>query len=246
MICTALKTNKNYYQILHVQPEAPLEVIRSSYRTMMQKLKMHPDLGGDQKDAALLNEAYAVLTNPNKRAEYDINLKNAGQDERVPTNESNQDQHTSREFNQTNYAEQCIFCQHSHYLGASIHPDSLCANCDSPLFPIKKQPMGKYGERAIQRIGKKWPVNFYTEWNKKTAHNGISLNVSLHGILLLTTNSLTNGQIIKITGKPLDCIAKVSNQQINSSDKTQEWRTGLEFLTLQLHNTQGTFVSLSI
>lgn len=37
---------KNYYQILHVQQDAPTEVIQSTYRTMMQKMKMHPDLGG--------------------------------------------------------------------------------------------------------------------------------------------------------------------------------------------------------
>jgi DnaJ-class molecular chaperone len=48
---------RNYYRILHVQPDAPTEVIKSSYRTLMQRLKMHPDLGGDHSEAALINEA---------------------------------------------------------------------------------------------------------------------------------------------------------------------------------------------
>ena len=59
---------RNYYRLLHVQPDAPGEVIKASYRTLMQKLRQHPDLGGDDCNAALLNEAYAVLTNPERRA----------------------------------------------------------------------------------------------------------------------------------------------------------------------------------
>ncbi len=65
---------RNYYRILHVQPDAPLQIIKSSYRTLMQKLKQHPDLGGEHANAALINEAYAVLTDPVKRAAYDQTL----------------------------------------------------------------------------------------------------------------------------------------------------------------------------
>jgi hypothetical protein len=39
------QNRRNYYRILHVQPDAPMEVIRASYRTLMQKLRFHPDLG---------------------------------------------------------------------------------------------------------------------------------------------------------------------------------------------------------
>ena len=65
---------RNHYRILHVQPEAPEAVIRASYRTIMQRLKAHPDLGGDPALAALLNEAYAVLTDPARRKEYDARI----------------------------------------------------------------------------------------------------------------------------------------------------------------------------
>ena len=43
---------RNLYRILHVQPEAPPEVIRASYRTLMSTLRAHPDLGGDPAAAA--------------------------------------------------------------------------------------------------------------------------------------------------------------------------------------------------
>ena len=68
---------RNYYRILHVQPEAPTQVITASYRTMMSKLRLHPDLGGDTAGAALINEAYAVLSDPDKRAKYDLQRQRA-------------------------------------------------------------------------------------------------------------------------------------------------------------------------
>ncbi|MFK7731122.1 MAG: DnaJ domain-containing protein [Pseudomonadales bacterium] len=69
-----MKNKRNYYRILHVQPDAPLELIKMSYRTIMQKLKKHPDLGGDEWDASVINEAYAVLSDKKLRAAYDARL----------------------------------------------------------------------------------------------------------------------------------------------------------------------------
>ncbi|MEM7413805.1 MAG: DnaJ domain-containing protein [Myxococcota bacterium] len=65
---------RNFYRILHLQPDAPPDVIRSNYRAMMQKLRMHPDLGGEHWDAAQISEAYATLSNPARRAAYDEEL----------------------------------------------------------------------------------------------------------------------------------------------------------------------------
>jgi|GEM_PF-3250346 len=65
------ENSTDYYQLLHVQPDAPTEVIKASYRVLMQKLKLHPDLGGDNIHAALVNQAFDTLTDAVKRAEYD-------------------------------------------------------------------------------------------------------------------------------------------------------------------------------
>jgi curved DNA-binding protein CbpA len=61
----------DYYDILQVSPNAHVEVIKSSYRTIMSKLNMHPDKGGDEEIAKLINEAYEVLSNEQLRAKYD-------------------------------------------------------------------------------------------------------------------------------------------------------------------------------
>ena len=64
----------DFYRLLHVQPDAPAAVVKASYRAMMQKMQHHPDLGGDEATAQLLNEAVATLCDPTKRAIYDVKL----------------------------------------------------------------------------------------------------------------------------------------------------------------------------
>ncbi|UCH80563.1 MAG: J domain-containing protein [Nitrospiraceae bacterium] len=66
-----MKNRRNYYRILQVQPDAPMEIIRASYRTLMRDLMQHPDLGGDHWNASIINEAYATLSDSVKRNEYD-------------------------------------------------------------------------------------------------------------------------------------------------------------------------------
>ncbi len=70
-----MKNKRNYYRLLQVQPDAPYEIIRASYRTLMKELKSHPDFGGENSDAYLINEAYETLSDSAKRIEYDKKLK---------------------------------------------------------------------------------------------------------------------------------------------------------------------------
>lgn len=65
---------RNYYRILHVQPDAPMAVISESYRMLMHKLKTHPDLESADWNADLLKIAYDTLRDPDKRAGYDREL----------------------------------------------------------------------------------------------------------------------------------------------------------------------------
>lgn len=69
-----MRNLRNYYRILHVERDAPAAVIKGSYRTLMQTLRHHPDLGGDAWNAQLLNEAMATLGDPVARARYDATL----------------------------------------------------------------------------------------------------------------------------------------------------------------------------
>lgn len=75
-----------FYEILQVASDASFEVISSAYRTIMSKLRKHPDLGGDADEAARINEAYETLSDPSRRARYDTELAKRGgaEDENSP------------------------------------------------------------------------------------------------------------------------------------------------------------------
>lgn len=68
-----MTTTKDYYKILGVEKNASEEEIKRAYRKLARKY--HPDLNPGNKTAEEhfkeINEAYAVLSDPKKRAEYD-------------------------------------------------------------------------------------------------------------------------------------------------------------------------------
>ncbi len=60
----------NYYQVLGVSREASQSEIRNAYRTLAKE--RHPDYpGGSAEEFSLLQEANAVLSDPNRRRQHD-------------------------------------------------------------------------------------------------------------------------------------------------------------------------------
>lgn len=59
----------DFYQTLGVGRDASQDAIKKAYKKLASKL--HPDKGGDTKAFQELQAAYAVLGNPEKRAQYD-------------------------------------------------------------------------------------------------------------------------------------------------------------------------------
>jgi DnaJ-class molecular chaperone len=65
---------KTFYETLEVNPHASNFVIRAAYRCLAQQ--HHPDKNADSEDAGQrmmnINRAYAVLSDLEKRQEYDL------------------------------------------------------------------------------------------------------------------------------------------------------------------------------
>lgn len=61
--------NKDYYNILGVSHDASAEEIRKAYHKLAHK--HHPDKGGNEKKFKEINEAYQILSNKEKKAQYD-------------------------------------------------------------------------------------------------------------------------------------------------------------------------------
>lgn len=60
---------KDYYKVLGINKGASEEEIKKAFRKLAHKY--HPDKGGDEKKFKEINEAYQVLSDKQKRAQYD-------------------------------------------------------------------------------------------------------------------------------------------------------------------------------
>jgi len=64
----------DYYEVLQISPNADPDMIHRVYRLLAQRY--HPDntASGEEKTFRAITEAYAVLSEPEKRAAYDVHL----------------------------------------------------------------------------------------------------------------------------------------------------------------------------
>ena len=236
---TSQDKSRIYYDVLHVSRDAPVEIIRSSYRTLMQRLKKHPDLGGDAATAALINEAYAVLSKVERRAEYDALLDAAQQ---VDGHQENQPYRTPDRLSDP--LRECVFCKTPHNRRRDIDVDANCAVCASPLCPAENPRLESIGKRTISRISKRQDITFYTHWPQSQGFVGQSEDVSLSGMRFLTNENLGEGQYIKIVGGVIEAIGDVIHcSKINGRGEAYRRVVGISFVTVRFVRSVGAFVS---
>lgn len=191
---------RNHYRVLHVQPEAPQAVIQASYRTLMQRLRMHPDLGGSHAEAALVNAAWAVLGDPERRADYDRTLRGhteaaRGQGpvdaEAVPA------------------GRPCPLCG----LPGPHHPrpDSRCTRCHAPLaaLPVPgSQAHELLGRRGAVRRDRQHAASLQVGWPGQPVVVRWR-DLSLTGLSLYTPAALAPGQRVHLIDGALEAVAEV-------------------------------------
>ena len=240
-----MKDRRTYYEILHVQPNAPLRIIRSSYRILMQHMNNHPDRGGDAGEAALINRAYAVLSNEEKRAEYDLTLSNPfvnfkpAEDPEPAAAEPEPEPEPPKPVDRNG----CVFCYLPHNHGKTIPPDAHCSQCSSPLAPPDDVRLETSGQRRIQRIGKRASIHFYTDWPQSRPFKGVTANLSPHGLMFRSDRELTIGSRIKIDGAQFRTVVEVLSCRPAGGMVRPGWDIGGRFLTIQFVRSAGVFVS---
>ena len=66
--------SKDYYEVLGIDKNASADEIKRAYRTLAKKY--HPDLNGHSAESEEkfkeINEAYSVLSDPDKKRNYDM------------------------------------------------------------------------------------------------------------------------------------------------------------------------------
>jgi len=224
-----MKCRRNYYRILQVQPDAPLEIIRASYRALMKELGHHPDLGGGHLDAQNLNEAYETLIDPELRARYDIKLFKYYTKEPIPV-QSDQIP-LIRVF--------CPFCKRP--LARKADPDETCYTCSCPLESRQGDELEDRCKRSVQRMRKSGTIRFYDHWPQKGEVAQIR-DISPIGICLICPRPLQLDGLIKLSGPLLKAIARVVECRPH---RVSLYSIGFEFKTVTFAASSGSFVSAS-
>ena len=247
-----MNNRRNFYRILHVQPEAPLEVIKASYRSLMTKLKVHPDLGGDHASAVLINQAYSILSDPQKRRQYDEMLhtrKSQGRGNAIheaPTNTGStgtQRSGTYQPFRKNEQAYSTAAGHHCMFCKTALSPAyKYCSLCASPLSlakPVLNDRLGElFGRRAAPRIAKTGTLVIYPSW----PHAGYAArlrDLSPSGISLVTEYGARAGQILKFDSSNLNGVAHVVSVRANG----RNFSIHAAFLTAEFLSNSGVFVT---
>lgn len=225
----AKRDSKDYYRVLHVDPKAPVEIIRASYRTLMQRLKQHPDLGGDHNNAALINEAYKVLTNTVTRAAYD-----RARNGRVRTSKAGSPA--------TELGGRCLFCNAVVDSAPMPPPDDHCPNCATPLFPADRIQLDASGKRMLERMQRDLPVTCYTAWPQRSTLAATMHDLSLNGMQISANFYAAPGSLLKVDSEPCQSLARVAYCTADGAN----WIIGLEFVTLRFSRRRGSFISAEV
>jgi hypothetical protein len=230
MLSATMKNRLNYYRILQVQPDAVPEIINSSYRIMMRELKKHPDLGGSTDEAALLNEAHHVLSDPVQRAAYDNELFH--QFIQSPR---------ARAEKPVAWAS-CPICQCP--LSQEAAPGDMCPRCRMPLPSDRPMEPTKLKGRSFERKTISDHIHYYAAWPGK-AKQGRMIDFSPKGVRFIAGEALTVGSVLKISCKLFEASGKITHVNEEISVGKRCYSVGVCFFAVRFTESRGTFFSAS-
>jgi curved DNA-binding protein CbpA len=227
----------DYYRILHVQPDAPAAIIHASYRALLQRMHSSATFAGEA-DAVLIEEAYAVLGDAQRRAAYDQHRRATAPQTKGRTAAARDDTFAD----DTLATHLCLFCGSPHGLTRTIDRDDECGRCASPLYPAERQRLDYSGQRMLHRVPKQRRIDIYVTWPQAESYSGEMRDLSLNGMQFVAGVRLQSNQIVKIDCHELRALARVAHTQPDT-DAADRWSTGVEFLTLRFLKIRGSFVS---
>lgn len=191
---------------------------------------MHPDLGGDNETAAMLNEAYATLTDPANRSAYDRLRQDSGKSDTAGKSSA-----PGAGRRQPVPLQRCAFCGTT---SEDVRPDASCTSCHSPLFMAEQSGMEDSDRRTSARVVSDHPMIFCTHWPQREPYSSRAVDVSLSGMKFNSNTSLGLGQIIKVDSQILRAVARV----VHSQQRHTDWEIGIQFISLCFMQSRGSFV----
>jgi curved DNA-binding protein CbpA len=228
---------RNLYRLLHVQPEAPVEVIKASYRALMSSLRVHPDLGGPTELAAQLNDAYAVLSDPQRRAAYDKGLRRPAPKAAPAAPAARSIDIDPQHWRQL---RRCPLCSTAF---AALAPKTpRCGHCGAPLTPAPSADCGDaelLGRRHSQRYSRVQDAMLHLPGVASPLNTRVK-DLSLSGLALISSQAVEPGSALRVVANGFDAVARVVARRAHA----QGFSVHAQLLTLQvLRAPTGTFVS---
>jgi curved DNA-binding protein CbpA len=225
-----MKNRRNYYRILQVQPDAPPEIIHASYRTLMLELKRHPDLGGSSDEAALLNEAYEVLRDSQRRAAYDDELF------------YQYTKQTGMFARRLDWPVVCPVCRRA--LSRKPEPGDICLTCRTPLHSGKREGSAKTNSRSIVRIKSSAEIGYYSAWPGKP-QKGRMIDLSPKGMRFVCYEKIVLQTVLKISCELFEASGVVTNVSEELNREQKLYSIGISLLAVHFTDYRGTFLSTS-
>lgn len=237
------RSRRNLYRILHVQPEAPGAVIRAAYRALMITLRSHPDLGGGHEQAALINAAYAILKDPQRRAAYDRGLLpiirrargSGGLDTGAPLFRPDATRDAAPPAPPP--ANSCPFC--CAELPTHVDQDTRCRRCKSPLAhpPDLARSRERADRRASARATKTNPVDVQPMWRGALCRAQLR-DLSLSGMSLRLPVRVAPQQVIRVFDPDFEALALV----VRVRPDQKQFVIHTRLLTMLVKRTAGVFI----
>jgi hypothetical protein len=251
------ENRRNYYRILQVQPEAPPEVVKASWRALMHAARMHPDLGGDPQAAALVNQAYAVLGDPERRHAYDRSLdlarlrggaRGAGpaaSAEPAPAGraapQAASPRTDARRPDPSGWRTDrcCPMCRAP--LPGALRADSRCARCDAPLAPpppcfdqVDRELFGRRG--GVRRARTDAATVLIQDADSPIAARLVDLSVG--GASLVVAAPTSPGSAARVATSCFDAVVRV----VACHRAGPHWRVRVQWLTMRALQSRGVYV----
>jgi hypothetical protein len=202
---------------------------------------MHPDLGGDPRAAALVNEAYAVLGDPVRRKAYDRTLDPARLRGGAPKAGAGAGARpsTRRADPGAWRAERCCpMC--AAPLPSALRADARCARCDAPLS-APPQPKGDerelLGRRAAVRRARGDAAALVTDW-RGGGFDARLVDLSIGGAGLVSAAQVSPGTAVRVVTASIDAVARV----VACHRAASHWRVRLQWLTVRHLASRGVYV----